>query len=236
MIALLALASVFGETAPSGRNLAWAAAGGIVNGVGLASLYQGLAVGRAATVAPVAAVLTAAVPAVYTSVASGLPGAAQVAGFALAAVGIWLVSRTPASGSASARESGLALAVLAGCAFGAFLTMIARVDAHLVFSPLSVARAVMLAGACLLIALRRDAVPSPASNPVALLAGLLDAAGNALYLLARQQVRLDVAAVLSSLYPVATVALARVVEGEPVTRVQWIGGGVCLAAVGLITL
>jgi drug/metabolite transporter (DMT)-like permease len=56
-----------------------------------------------------------------------------------------------------------------------------------------------------------------------------------LYLLAGQHVRLDVAAVLSSLYPVATVLLARTVTGEPVSRWQWAGAAVCFAAVVLIT-
>ena len=69
---------------------------------------------------------------------------------------------------------------------------------------------------------------------MALLAGVLDAGGNVLYLLARQHVRLDVAAVLSSLYPVATVLLARVVSDEPVSPTQWAGAAVCLAAVALI--
>jgi drug/metabolite transporter (DMT)-like permease len=74
------------------------------------------------------------------------------------------------------------------------------------------------------------------SNPVALLAGVLDAGGNILYMLARQFTRLDVAAVLSSLYPVATVVLARIVLKEQVSRGQWVGAGVCLAAIALITI
>ena len=76
--------------------------------------------------------------------------------------------------------------------------------------------------------------PALTSNPIGLLAGLLDAGGNALYLLARQHVRLDIAAVLSSLYPVSTVLLARAITREPVTRTQWAGAVVCVAAVALI--
>jgi drug/metabolite transporter (DMT)-like permease len=56
-----------------------------------------------------------------------------------------------------------------------------------------------------------------------------------LYLLARQHIRLDMAAVLSSLYPVATVCLARIILGEKVSRMQWAGAFACLVAVGLIT-
>ena len=59
--------------------------------------------------------------------------------------------------------------------------------------------------------------------------------GNVFYLMARQHVRLDVAAVLSSFYPVATVALSRLILHERVTPSQWLGALACLAAVGLIT-
>jgi drug/metabolite transporter (DMT)-like permease len=93
----------------------------------------------------------------------------------------------------------------------------------------------MLLTAIATLTARRMPFPAPFGTPIGLLAGVLDAGGNILYLLARQQVRLDVAAVLSSLYPVSTVVLARVVSREPVTRLQWFGAAVCLLAVVLIT-
>jgi len=234
--ALVVLAWASAETLPSGRSVAWAAGAGAAQAIGLASLYRGLATGRAATVAPAAAVVTAAVPVIFGSVSAGLPAATQMSGFSLAILGIWLVARTSNSGSSDTGESGLAVAILAGCGFGAFLTMIAQVAADLVFAPLAIARGVMLAGACLVMVLRRASPPSLRSNPIALVAGALDAGGTVFYLLARQHVRLDVAAVVSSLYPIATVALARVLSREPVARLQWIGAGVCLLSVGLITV
>ena len=103
------------------------------------------------------------------------------------------------------------------------------------FGPLAVARSITLVTACLATVVSRGSFPGLFSNPVALLAGMFDAGGNVFYLLARQHTRLDVAAVLSSLYPAATVVLARVISSEPVTRMQWFGAAVCLAAIGLIT-
>jgi drug/metabolite transporter (DMT)-like permease len=69
---------------------------------------------------------------------------------------------------------------------------------------------------------------------IAALAGLLDTAGNALYMLSSLGGRLDVAAVLSSLYPGATIVLAALILHERATRLQAAGMGLALAAVALI--
>ncbi len=229
---LTAVALARGEAWALDTALGWAAAAGLAGALGIASLYQGLAIGSAAAVAPTAAVVAAALPVLFTAATTGLPGSLQTIGFAVALAGIWLVARAAPVGPAS--RTGIRLGLLAGVGFGGFLILIAQVDAASVFVPLSVARAMMLAVGLLMVARRRSRLLAPASNPLALAAGLLDAGGNVLYLLARQHVRLDTAAVLSSLYPVATVLLARVVSHEPVTPTQWAGAGVCLAAVGLI--
>jgi drug/metabolite transporter (DMT)-like permease len=231
---LTVAALVVGEPLPTATSIMWASAAGLAGAAGIVSLYRGLAVGRAATVAPLAAVIAALLPVLFTAVNEGIPHVFQLAGFALALIGIWLVARAAPDSGGSRAGAGHGLA--AGFGFGGFLILIALVEPELVYVPLAVARLVMLVTGLAAIAARRLTVPAPLSHPVALLAGTLDAGGNILYLLARQQVRLDIAAVLSSLYPVATVLLARVVSHEPVTRVQWAGALVCLAAVVLITL
>ena len=92
---------------------------------------------------------------------------------------------------------------------------------------------------------RRRLVPAPPASiaengprfavPVmAVSAGLLDTAGNALYMLSSITGRLDVAAVLSSLYPGATIGLAALFLHERATRLQAVGMGLALAAVVLI--
>ena len=231
-VVMLAALALVRETLPPPSSLAWAGVAGLTTAVGIASLYEGLAGGGAAMVAPIAAVVTAMIPVIFTALTVGLPSASQLLGFVAALVGIWLVTRTPTREQIARRS--LKLALLAGIGFGAFLILIAQVEGRLVFAPLAVARTVTLVTALFLVRLRGAAFPSPASNHMALLAGVLDAGGNVCFVLAQQRTRLDVAAVLSSLYPVATVALASVVWKERVSPSQWAGIAACLVAVALM--
>jgi drug/metabolite transporter (DMT)-like permease len=233
-IALLASASlVFGERVQAVAPLLWSAAAGVAGALGIAALYRGLAIGRAATVAPLAAVVAAACPVVFAAVVEGPPRPAQVAGFFLALTGIWLVSRSAAASGDP--RGGVRMGALAGLGFGGFLILIAQVPHESVFVPLLVARIVMLVVAVVVLTWRQTAVLPSSPHPVAFAAGILDAGGNILYLLAQHLVRIDVAGVLSSLYPVATVMLSRVIVRERISTSQWIGAAVCLVAVVLIT-
>ena len=230
---LLVCAALQRETFLPFASLMWAGAAGLSGAAGIAALYRGLAIGSAAIVAPTAAVITAALPVVFSGFTAGLPNPFQLAGFIVAIAGIWLVARTGESSDSS--NQGLRLAVVAGIGFGGFLILIAQVRSELVFLPLAVTRTMTLVAALAMMLVRRVAVPTLAANPVALVAGILDAGGNVLFLYARQHARLDVAAVLSSFYPAATVVLSRVILRERVSATQWLGAGVCLVAVALIT-
>jgi drug/metabolite transporter (DMT)-like permease len=242
-VALLAtLALLRGDPLPPAGAVAWGAAAGLAGLVGLGALYRGLATGRMAVVAPVSAVLSAAIPVLFAALTAGAPGAARLAGFALALGGIWLVARHgdgtagPAADGA-ARPSGLGLAVVAGAGFGAFFVLVARAGEGGAFWPLAAARATsLLAVIALALVLRRAAawVPPAASLPLVLLAGVLDTAGNAFFVLAAQAGRLDVAAVLASMYPASTVALAALLLRERIARLQGAGIAAVLAAIALI--
>jgi drug/metabolite transporter (DMT)-like permease len=71
---------------------------------------------------------------------------------------------------------------------------------------------------------------------LAITAGTLDAMANGLFQLATQNGLLSVVSVIGSLYPAATVLLARIFLHERMNRVQVTGVAVALLAVVALTL
>jgi drug/metabolite transporter (DMT)-like permease len=235
-ILILSLISfLIGEPIPAWKDVLWSSTAGLLGAVGIASLYRGLSIGNAAAVAPAAAVIGAALPVAFSALFIGVPGALRLGGFLAAMAGIWLVSRTNGS-SASSDRRGLWYAVLAGIGFGVFFVFIAQVRHGLVFSPLVFAKSSALMLAVVIMLVRREGVPSLVSSPVAVLAGVFDAGGNAFYMLARQFTRLDVAAVLASMYPAVTVILSCLILKEQVSASQWRGVLLCIFAIALISM
>lgn len=232
LVVLLFCWAVVGEAFPSFSSAVWAVLAGISGVFGISALYRGLSLGNAALVAPTAGVVGALVPVFVNVILEGWPGPAAIAGFGCALAGIWLVAQS--SKATIDSLTGLRIAFLAGLGLGGFLALIAQVPGALVFGPLAVARVVGAMVSLLVITTSGLAVPGPWSNWMAVGAGVLDAGGTIFYVFAKQHTRLDVAAVLSSLYPVSTVLLARLLLQEHVSVVQGVGVGLCLLAVALI--
>jgi drug/metabolite transporter (DMT)-like permease len=235
IVLLMGLVLLTRESFPSARSSMWAALAGASGAVGIAALYRALSLGHTATVAPTAAVISAALPVAFTAITEGLPAPTRLAGFVIAFVGIWLVTGSMTAGDKVSRQ-GFVLACVAGVGFGCFFILLGQVEPGKVFTPLLIARIVAFSVALLMLLIYRMSLPRLTSNPTALLAGVLDVGGNVFYLLAKQFVRLDVAAVLASLYPVTTVILAHFLLRETISRSQWAGVITCLLAIVLITV
>jgi uncharacterized membrane protein len=235
MVLLVVSAIIRKEGMPTGWSILWAAVAGSAGALGMAALYRALSLGHTASVAPTSAITCAALPVIFGMVTAGLPKVTQLGGFVLAFLGIWLVSKSPAAGDKGFRE-GMLLAFLSGIGFGGFFIFIALVEKGQVFFPVLIARTVTLGISITMLRLNHIPLPGLTTNPIALLAGVLDTGGNIFYLLATQYTRLDVAALLSSFYPAATVILASIILKEKVSSIQWTGMIMCLLALVLITV
>ncbi len=234
LVLLIVLALSWSEALPTMLDVVWGSVAGLVGAVGLVSFYQALAVGRMGIVAPITAMLSAAVPVLFGAFFEGLPGPLQIIGFVLALIAVGLISGL---GVVRERPKGLGLALLAGFGFGSFFIFISLVSHSAVFWPLAAARLSSFLF-ILVVALtrRQEVLPNKAVLPIVLLAGALDVAGNTFFVLAAHTGRLDVAAILSSLYPAVTVLLASIILKERVTRLQAVGILVALVAVPLISV
>lgn len=231
---LIGLALITGEPWPTSQSTLAASAAGLAGVVGIGALYQGLAIGKMGVVAPLSAIVGGFVPVVVALLTDGWPSITQFGGFGVALVAVWLLAGT---GEFNANRREIVLALIAGLGFGFYFVLVAQASSAQVFWPLSVAR--VTAGLALMLfvlATRRPVLPSRDALGLSGLAGLADAGGNLFFALAAQSGRLDVAAVVASLYPGATVVLARFLLHERLTRLQTIGIIAALVAVMLIAI
>jgi drug/metabolite transporter (DMT)-like permease len=232
LLAILAL--TFAEPLPVPRDLLWAGVAGVAGTVGLVCLYQAMARGHMAVAAPVAAVVTAAVPVVVGTSVEGVASGRQLLGFGLGLAGVWLVMRSRDGAAVRARD--LALPLLAGTGFGVFLILIDHVSEAVLFWPLVASRSASVVVLALVVAVaHQKALPVARQLPFAALSGALNSAGNLCYALSARFGRLDSAAVLSSMGPAMTVVLARLFLKESISRQQWLGLAAVLTAVALIS-
>ncbi|MFZ4849801.1 MAG: EamA family transporter [Caldilinea sp.] len=227
------LALLYQEAWPALPSLWWASAGGLVGAVGLLALYRALATGHMGIVAPLTAVIAGATPVVFGVATEGWPELWQLGGFVTALLAVWLLAGT---GGQSLHRVEVVYTLVAGLSFGTYFILIDRATSDgTLFWKLAAAR---LLGALLLLAalgvMRRPFRTTRAVLPLNLLGGLLDAGGNLFFALAAVAGRLDVAAILSSLYPGTTVLLAWALLGQRLNRPQLLGVAAALAAILLI--
>ena len=237
LVTVLVCLPLAGGDGPSWRAVIGGAMGGIGGAVGLMLLYHALAHGTMSIVSPVTAVSAATVPLVFgVGVLGERPGALPLLGIVCALAAITLVS---ASGGGSGRDAHtvrtIQWALGAGAGFGTFFIFLDRVGGHSGVWPLLGARPASIALAALVARRAHQPVLVPRSLwRWAVPAGALDMVANLLFLFATAHGSLAIIAVLASLYPVSTVALARFVDHEHIRPVQGVGLLLALGALVLI--
>lgn len=238
ILALVPVTLLIGEPFPGASSMAQAALAGALGTLGLVLLYHALATGTMSIAAPVSALMTAILPVVVGSLSEGFPGSFTYLGFLFALLAVWLVSQS-GDGMKNIRShlSALRLPLLAGVGFGCYFILIHSAARASTWWPMVASRGAGWMVIALFILSRRESWRVARSNwPILILNGLLDVGGNAFYILAGHTGRLDVSAVISSLYPGATVLLAWVVLKERLSRTQWFGIWAALIALILFAI
>src|SRR5437868_13067916 len=235
---VLMLAISFAEHAPlpSRASILWSIAASSMGGFSLALFYRALASGQMGLTAPIAALIGAAIPTLADIALEGTPSRWSIAGFGLAIVAIWLITRPDPQGEndEAGHPKGVAMAALAGVGFAAFYICMHQTTGSPIFVAAIGRIASFVATAVVVIATGAPLAMELPSIGIAMLAGFLDISGSALYIYASQRGRLDEAVVITSLYPAITVLLARIILKEHFSRWKFIGLLAALAAVPLI--
>jgi drug/metabolite transporter (DMT)-like permease len=236
LVLVAAFVAARGEGLPEPRFLGYAALGGLAGAVGIASLYRGLAVGAMSIIAPITA--TGAVIPVAVGLAAGeRPSETQGVGLLLALGGVMLAARQPRSEEARGRVvAGVGLALLAALGIGWFLVALDAASEGGVAWALLTQRTVCLGLVLAAALLVRPGFTFARADVAPMIAiGALDMSANSLFALASTRGLVSIVSVLASLYPVATVLLARLLLGERIARAQQAGVAGALAGVVLIT-
>jgi drug/metabolite transporter (DMT)-like permease len=226
-------------------DVAWGAICGVAGAAAIALLYRGLAIGTMGIVSPISAVLGASIPLIFGVALRGeRPTWFAYAGIAAALLAVTCVSVSGHNDDDRvARERtgffppGVTEALLAGIGFGAFFIALAQTRAEAGMIPLLAARvtsvALLVASGLIFGGPAAVRVARPAL-PIVFFCGTLDMGANVLYVLAAHRGMLAIVAVLTSLYPAATVGLAAIVLRERLGRLQWIGVALALGGVAAI--
>ena len=236
LVPFTALALLLREPMPPLDDMLIGAGSSLVGLSGLLFLYRALASGQMTIAAPVSALFAAVIPVVFGFFALGMPPLTTLVGFVLAFAAVWLISQTElASWHVSLRE--LRLPLLSGFFFGLYFLTLHRATLNAFFWPLAAARfAGFVALGLYALVARQPAMPPREIWGAAIVNGLLDIGGNAFYVLAAQTGRIDVAAVLSALYPASTVLLAWLILKERLSWLQTVGVVLAFIAIVLFTL
>lgn len=203
--------------------LPWAMAAGVLGLAALLAFYAALAQGTMGVVAPIAAT-GVVVPVAVGLIGGESPALAQLAGIAIAAVGVILAGGPELRGTTRVGARPIILAVFAALTFGVVAVLMAKGSRHDVLMTVVGMRLTSFAiVAAIALVLRTRGGVGWAHLPLLGVIGLADAGGTALYGFAATTGLLSIVSVLAALYPAITVLLARYFHKERMRRIQELG-------------
>jgi drug/metabolite transporter (DMT)-like permease len=224
-----------GGGAPAGiGDLLPAMGAGVAGAVGLAALYRGLAIGAMGIVAPISAA-SPIVPLVVDLANGVVPTGFQWAGIAVVLCGIVLLAREPHGNGGGTLASGVVLALVAALGFGLFVVGLdAASDGGVAWAILAARAASTLLALVAALVVAAPLRPPATLVPAVVAVGAFDTLANVLVAFATTRGPAGVVAVLSALYPVATVVLARVVLAERLDATRRTGGALALGGAAVV--
>lgn len=239
VIFLFSVLALVNEPLPDRRAQTFALLAGGFGTIGLMLLYHSMTLGLMSIAAPVSALLAAVLPVLVGIFTEGFPRFITLIGFGFALFAVWMVSQSESGvKDILSHLSDLKLPLLAGIGFGFYFVLMhqATRDGGAVWHMLISRLGGMALITAYLLLTRSSWKIDLSAMPIISVNGVLDIGGNFFFILAGQAGRLDVASVLSSLFPGATVILAWIFLRERLNRKQWIGVVCALAAIVLMTI
>jgi drug/metabolite transporter (DMT)-like permease len=220
---------------PSAEQFAWAAFAGAIGLVGIAAFYHALSVGTMGIVGPITATASA-VPVAYGFARGERPSTLQGIGVALAVIGVVAASIERQHDAPREIGAGVGFALLAALCFGGSLIGLSRAaGGGVAWGALTMRIAAVPLVLLLVFTVAPRVVPARRLWLMLALVGAADTGATLLYGAATTRGLLSVVAVLSSLYPIVIVVLARVLLSERIARPQLAGVAVALGGVALIS-
>jgi drug/metabolite transporter (DMT)-like permease len=247
-LVVLGLALPFVPGTPHPSDFGWGAVGGVAGAIGIGLFYRALAIGVMGVVSPLTAVLAATIPVGWGLALGQRPAALALIGIGCALVAVLLVSAATsplasgdgAPGQTTTRPTlapGIREALGAGVSFGFFLIALSQTHTDGGLYPLVGMRfASLFALVAFALVVRGELRVARAGVATIGLTGVLDMTANILFVVAAHAGALAIVAVITSLYPAGTVALAALVLRERLIAVQWLGVGIAFTGVLCIAL
>lgn len=221
---------------PSTAAFTTGALAGVAGALSLVAYLRALALGPMGVVSPLASVTGVMVP-VAVGVALGERlRLLAIVGIVLGVVAIAIVAAGRRVDRRGVLSTGPLLALLGGAGFGIFFVLLDRTPDGSGLWPFVGARASSLVMLGIIVVIGRAGLPSRDVMPLVALSGGLDMVANVLFLLATRTGMLTIAALLTSMYPIVVVVLARHLLAERLGRPQQVAVALSLAAIGVITV
>ena len=241
LVFLLLMTPIFGMKLDA-SSMFWGGLAGVVSAIAITALYASLAIGPISILSPLGAIMSALVPMAFGLIFQGEQfstiGVLALVGILIA---VGLVGFVPGNDVRLPSAKGLALGLTAGTSIGVLLICIDQAPADSGLTPVVFLRMFSMVGIGLmiLVSLARGnkisakGITSKSWQATAL-AGVLDSSANVLFLAGMRLGELSVVAVLTALYPLGTIVLARIFLKEKIAKVQLAGVLLALSCSALL--